>query len=108
MTFHPVASLDQLEQLRPLRVQVGTEEIVLVRQGERVRAFQANCPHEGAPLEQGAVCGGLLICPWHKAAFAVDDGVALGRVEAMEVGSVGDLCIGHPRQLSALALRRNP
>ncbi|QXH59191.1 FAD-dependent oxidoreductase [Pseudomonas maumuensis] len=74
MTFHAVASLDQLEEHRPLRVQAGTEDIVLVRQGERVRAYQANCPHEGAPLEQGAVCGGLLICPWHKAAFAVDEG----------------------------------
>lgn len=74
MTLHAVASLDQLEEHRPLRVQAGTEEIILVRQGGLVKAYQANCPHEGAPLEQGAVCAGLLICPWHKAAFAVDEG----------------------------------
>lgn len=61
MTLHAVASLDQLEEHRPLRVQAGTEEIILVRQGGLVKAYQANCPHEGAPLEQGAVCAGLLI-----------------------------------------------
>ncbi|MEN5143874.1 FAD-dependent oxidoreductase [Pseudomonas juntendi] len=75
MTEHAVARLDQLDEHRPLRVQAGSEELILVRQGEQVHAFQGNCPHAGAPLDEGVVCGGLLVCPWHKAAFAVDDGV---------------------------------
>ena len=74
MTQHAVARLEQLEQQRPLRVQVGSEEVILLRQGDQVHAYQANCPHAGAPLEEGTVYGGLLICPWHKAAFAVDEG----------------------------------
>lgn len=75
MTQHAVARLEQLDPKRPMRVQAGNEEMILIRQGDQVHAYQGNCPHEGAPLEEGVICGGLLVCPWHKAAFAVDDGV---------------------------------
>lgn len=75
MTQHAVARLAQLDEHRPLRVQAGNEELILIRQGDQVHAYQGNCPHAGAPLDEGLVCGGLLVCPWHKAAFAVDDGV---------------------------------
>ncbi len=74
MTRHAVATLDQLDSKRPLRVQAGNEEVVLVRQGDLVHAYQANCPHAGAPLDEGVICNGLLVCPWHKAAFATDSG----------------------------------
>src|ERR1700741_2846592 len=40
-------------------------------------AFNANCPHAGAPLEKGALCGTRLICPWHKSCFAASDGAVL-------------------------------
>nr|WP_314482235.1 FAD-dependent oxidoreductase [uncultured Pseudomonas sp.] len=75
MTDHAVAHLADLDEHSPLRVQAGSEELIILRQGDQVRAFQGNCPHAGAPLDDGRVCGGLLICPWHKAAFAVDDGM---------------------------------
>lgn len=75
MTHHAVARLDQLDPKHPLRVQAGSEEVILIRSAGQVRAYQANCPHAGAPLEEGVVCNGLLVCPWHKAAFAVDEGV---------------------------------
>lgn len=74
MTQHAVARLVQLDPNRPLRVQAGSEELILIRQGDLVHAYQANCPHAGAPLEEGVICSGLLVCPWHKAAFAVDEG----------------------------------
>lgn len=75
MALHAVAPLAELDEQRPLRVQAGTEEVILVRHGDQVRAYQGNCPHAGAPLDEGVVCAGLLVCPWHKAAFAVDEGV---------------------------------
>ncbi|MGA9661181.1 MAG: Rieske 2Fe-2S domain-containing protein, partial [Pseudomonas alloputida] len=75
MTQYAVARLAQLDEHRPLRVQAGNEELILIRQGDQVHAYQGNCPHAGAPLDEGVVCSGLLVCPWHKAAFAVDDGV---------------------------------
>lgn len=45
--------------------------------GERLRAFGAECPHAGAPLDEGALCNGRIVCPWHKATFAVEDGALI-------------------------------
>lgn len=52
----------------------GEAKVLLVRDASGVRAFQAKCPHLGAPLAKGEICGGRLYCPWHKAAFALSDG----------------------------------
>ena len=52
----------------------GEEAVLFVRAADGVRAFQAKCPHLGAPLAKGEICGGRLYCPWHKAAFSVADG----------------------------------
>lgn len=60
------------------RVELEGVAVLLVNAGTgshaRVRAFSANCPHAGAPLEQGALYGERVVCPWHKAAFAVENG----------------------------------
>ena len=69
-----VASLSQLAPDRGLRIEVGGQKILLVRDGDAVRAYSAVCPHAGAPLEEGAVCNGRIVCPWHKGAFRVSDG----------------------------------
>ncbi len=74
MPMHRVASLADLRRDRGIQVDVGEKKVVLVRHGDEVRAYQAECPHAGAPLADGAVCNGHLICPWHKAEFAVEDG----------------------------------
>ncbi|KTT33470.1 pyridine nucleotide-disulfide oxidoreductase [Pseudomonas oryzihabitans] len=73
-TLHPVARLADLREDRGTAVEIEDTEILLLRVGDEVRAFQANCPHAGAPLKDGAVCQGRLVCPWHKASFAVADG----------------------------------
>ncbi|MBE7197683.1 MAG: Rieske 2Fe-2S domain-containing protein, partial [Parafilimonas terrae] len=52
----------------------GEDKVLFVRDASGVRAFQAKCPHLGAPLAKGEICGGRLYCPWHKAAFSLDDG----------------------------------
>ena len=52
----------------------GDDKILFVRDGAGVRAFQAKCPHYGAPLAKGLICGRTLYCPWHKAAFDIGDG----------------------------------
>lgn len=69
-----VASRSQLPADRGLSVEVEGQKVLLVRDGENVRAFSALCPHAGAPLEEGSICDGRIICPWHKAAFRVSDG----------------------------------
>lgn len=52
----------------------GDETVLFVRDAAGVRAFQAKCPHLGAPLAKGEICGARLYCPWHKAAFSLADG----------------------------------
>jgi NADPH-dependent 2,4-dienoyl-CoA reductase/sulfur reductase-like enzyme/nitrite reductase/ring-hydroxylating ferredoxin subunit len=69
-----VAQLSQLRPDRAERVVVDDVPILLVRDGDSVRAYAADCPHAGGPLEQGAICHGRIICPWHKASFDVSTG----------------------------------
>jgi NADPH-dependent 2,4-dienoyl-CoA reductase/sulfur reductase-like enzyme/nitrite reductase/ring-hydroxylating ferredoxin subunit len=72
-----VAKLTELRTDRGLCVEVGDKKILLVRDGEALRAYSAVCPHAGAPLDEGAVCNGRLVCPWHKATFRISDGALL-------------------------------
>jgi len=74
MSVHNVARFADLREDRGMQVEIGEQKIVLLRIGEQVRAYQGECPHAGAPLADGAICNGRLICPWHKAMFDVDDG----------------------------------
>jgi Ferredoxin subunits of nitrite reductase and ring-hydroxylating dioxygenases len=74
VSYQSVVELKSLAQHKPTKFTVGDIDMVLVRDGERVQALQAKCPHAGAPLEQGAICGDKLVCPWHKAVFQLRDG----------------------------------
>jgi NAD(P)H-nitrite reductase large subunit/nitrite reductase/ring-hydroxylating ferredoxin subunit len=76
----PARRVAQLSQLRAdcaERIVVDDENILLVRDGDTVRAYAADCPHAGGPLEKGALCNGRIICPWHKATFDVATGNVL-------------------------------
>ncbi len=77
MNMRIVARLINLPENRGVRVTTAELALLLVRVGDQVRAFQAQCPHAGAPLEKGVICNGRIICPWHKAAFAVDSGAVV-------------------------------
>jgi apoptosis-inducing factor 3 len=77
-TRHKVARVDDLSTEHGKRVCIksgGNETpILLVRVGDAVHAFSADCPHAGAPLEEGAICNGRIVCPWHKGTFEIRDG----------------------------------
>lgn len=55
-------------------VEVAGRKILLVRTGRGYDAVASQCPHAGAPLEEGVLEDGLVVCPWHKAAFCVATG----------------------------------
>ena len=74
MSLHRVARFADVPQDRGLQVEIGDCKIVLLRANGELRAFQGLCPHAGAPLAEGALCHGRLICPWHKAAYRAEDG----------------------------------
>ncbi|PLR37198.1 FAD-dependent oxidoreductase [Chimaeribacter arupi] len=77
MAYQQVIALSALTDSQPEPVTLGEHKIMVVRRGDRVHAFQATCPHAGAPLAEGAVCDGKLVCPWHKAVYSLDDGMLL-------------------------------
>jgi nitrite reductase/ring-hydroxylating ferredoxin subunit/uncharacterized membrane protein len=58
----------------PHRVEVKGAPVVLVRSGSQVHAMGAVCSHFGAPLEDGEVSDGCLVCPWHGSRFRLEDG----------------------------------
>jgi NADPH-dependent 2,4-dienoyl-CoA reductase/sulfur reductase-like enzyme/nitrite reductase/ring-hydroxylating ferredoxin subunit len=53
---------------------VGETKVLLARAKGNYYAVGATCPHYGAPLAEGALCGERLICPWHHASFDVTTG----------------------------------
>jgi apoptosis-inducing factor 3 len=69
--------LTGLTERTATKIMLGDTAVLLNRDGDAVRAFGAKCPHAGAPLEEGAICNGRLICPWHKGTFQIEDGALL-------------------------------
>ncbi len=60
-----------------LDVTVGGKELALFRVDGRIHAIDALCPHEGAPLAQGSVTGGVVTCPWHGWTFNACSGCSI-------------------------------
>ena len=60
---------------KPVRVEVDGVGLVVcqTRPGE-VAAFGEFCPHLAAPMEDGWVDRGRLVCPWHGSWFATESG----------------------------------
>ena len=69
-----VASAAELNDGEMKQVDAGGTNILLARVNGKYHAVGATCPHYGAPLAEGALCGERVICPWHHASFDVKTG----------------------------------
>jgi nitrite reductase/ring-hydroxylating ferredoxin subunit len=87
-----VARLDELRDGIPRLVDVGPQQIVVVRWRDQVAAVRNICPHQGASLvagrarsglatraasehENDIVCGtAVFVCPWHAWEFDLTSG----------------------------------
>jgi nitrite reductase/ring-hydroxylating ferredoxin subunit/uncharacterized membrane protein len=69
-----VAALDDLTDGEAKRVEADGTPVLLLRQGEHIRAIGATCPHLGGPLDEGKIDGITVTCPWHGSVFRLDDG----------------------------------
>ncbi len=75
MCFEKVLPVSELPKGSKKTVKLGDVEVLLIHTEEGVlHAVEAKCPHAGAPLEQGAVCNGKLVCPWHAGTFELKTG----------------------------------
>ena len=64
-----VAKTDDLREGEMMQVKVGKRTALLVRVEGKFYALGAKCPHYGAPMEDGLLHDGRLLCPWHKSVF---------------------------------------
>ncbi|HEX5883455.1 MAG TPA: FAD-dependent oxidoreductase [Pyrinomonadaceae bacterium] len=69
-----LAKISDLRDGEMKEFSAGETRILLARSGDRFHAVSATCPHYGAPLAEGALCGTRIICPWHHAVFNVVNG----------------------------------
>jgi nitrite reductase/ring-hydroxylating ferredoxin subunit/uncharacterized membrane protein len=72
-----VALLSDLAPGTLVRLMARSVPVLLVRQGEQVRALSATCVHAGGPLDEGELADGCVRCPWHGSTFRLADGTAV-------------------------------
>jgi nitrite reductase/ring-hydroxylating ferredoxin subunit len=58
-------------------VAAGGREIVVLRVGDEVHAFDNACPHQGNPLVEGELLGDVLECAYHGWRFDLATGACL-------------------------------
>jgi pyruvate oxidase len=63
--WYRVADLDELPEGRVKTVAAGTHSLALTHVDGQYAALDNHCPHQGGPLGEGSIEGGLLRCPWH-------------------------------------------
>ena len=69
------AKVNDLKDGEMKAVSVGDgREILLTRIKDSYNALGANCTHYGAPLSEGVLCNGVIMCPWHHACFDAKTG----------------------------------
>lgn len=71
-----VASIGDLAENTPSTVRVSGVDLVLVRQGDDVRALYGRCAHRGALMSDGSIEGDLLVCGLHGWRYEIQTGVA--------------------------------
>lgn len=69
-----IAIAGELEDGEMKQISAGRTDILLARVGGKYHAVGAHCPHYGAPLAEGALCGERIVCPWHHACFNATTG----------------------------------
>ncbi len=78
MKAERIATLEDLEALKPTRVTVGGVDLVIVRweEGENVSVLYGRCLHRGALLSDGCIEGENLVCGLHGWDYRYRTGVS--------------------------------
>lgn len=69
-----LGGLPDIPEGGPTKLRAGSNELVVVREGDRILALHAVCAHAGGPLPEGAIVDGQIECPWHGSRFRLTDG----------------------------------
>lgn len=104
----------ELAQENPHPVHYEGAPVVLVRRDRHIAAVGGHCPHLAAPMSQGWLYRGELVCPWHGSRFELQTGcpttgpatAPLTRYETRVVG--GQIEIRPLDPLATLSLSETP
>ncbi len=103
----PALALAALADDRPAGVNVAGVELVLVRTGDGVRAYEGRCPHQGTLLAEGEIRDGALVCRAHQWRFDLAAGARRGGPECLRGYPVrieaGQILVGLPIVEAAVA-----
>ncbi len=77
MPYVQVATLSDVPPGTAIQVQVGREQVGLFNVDGELYAIGNMCTHVGAPLHEGVVEAGEVLCPLHFARFDLATGRAL-------------------------------
>lgn len=66
--------LQEIPEGQLVKVKVGTQPVVIVRNGGVILALHDQCAHAGGPLSEGTLVGGCVECPWHGSRFDLATG----------------------------------
>jgi 3-phenylpropionate/trans-cinnamate dioxygenase ferredoxin component len=77
MSLHTVATVNELPPGSARAVEVAGRSIGLFNVDGVIYAIDNICTHDNAPLSEGVVVDGCVVCPWHGAQFELATGQAL-------------------------------
>jgi nitrite reductase/ring-hydroxylating ferredoxin subunit/uncharacterized membrane protein len=58
----------------PTKLRAGINQLVVIREGEKILALHETCAHAGGPLAEGAIVGDTIECPWHGSRYKLANG----------------------------------
>lgn len=74
----PALNLSQLTEGKAQKADVQGTPILLLRRGQSITAIGDTCSHAGGPLNEGAIEGNQVVCPWHASRFDLTTGAVHG------------------------------
>lgn len=79
--YQPVAKIGDLPEGKGMTVKVGRRNLLLLNIDGLFYALDRFCVHRAAPLAQGEIVEGQLLCPWHGNTFDFATGRCLAHPE---------------------------
>ncbi|MES0489013.1 MAG: thiamine pyrophosphate-dependent enzyme [Leptospirales bacterium] len=87
-TWVEVGKVNDFKENEITTVTVNSAKVIIVNSKEGFVAFDATCPHQGGPLQEGSLTDRSIRCPWHGYEFSLKDGKGIGnnlKVEKLEI-----------------------
>lgn len=69
--------LDELSEGQVKFIALEQRSVLLYRAGGRVKCYDNSCAHLGAPLDDGVISAGRIVCPLHRFDYLLDSGECL-------------------------------